>query len=101
LRPDHPIPLYQLAQVRNARGSSEEAAEMLERVVEQTPDFIAARVLLARLYGKLNRKADFERERAEIDRLMAEEQRLYQEQQKNQPAPQTPERPATKTPPKR
>ena len=57
---------------------------MLEEVVRQDPDFIAAHVLLARLYSKLNRTADFERERAEIERLQALEQTLYHERQKNQ-----------------
>ena len=76
---------------------------MLEEVVRQQPGFIAAHVLLARLYSKLNRTADYERERAEIERLQALEQTLYHERQKNlqnQPAPQPqPSQPAT--PPER
>jgi predicted Zn-dependent protease len=99
-RPDDPAPLYQLAQLAQARGQTEEAAVLLESVVRAEPAFIPARVLLARLYSKLNRTADFERERAEIDRLQAQEQRLYQERQQKQPTPQTPQT-QTKTPPER
>jgi tetratricopeptide (TPR) repeat protein len=96
-RPDDPAPLYQMAQLVQARGRNEEAAGLLEAVVRAEPGFIAARVLLARLYSKLNRTADFERERAVIESLQAQEQKHYQEQQ-NQPAQQT-RRPATTTPP--
>jgi tetratricopeptide (TPR) repeat protein len=79
LRPGDPTMLYQLAQLVQARGQTDEAVALLERVVAATPDFQPAHVLLARLYFKLKRGADAEREREII-------RRLTEEQQKRQPA---------------
>lgn len=81
LRPGDGHTMYQLAQLAQARGATEEAVTLLEKVVAQQPDFTPAHVLLARLYFKLKRVADGERERGIIERLNAE-------QQKNQPAPE-------------
>ena len=98
MRPDDLTALYQMAQLAKDKGSDEEAVGLLERVIKQDPYLIPAHVLLARLYGKLNHTADFERERAEIDRLNKEEQRLYEERQKTQPATQTEQTQPTTTP---
>jgi hypothetical protein len=51
------------------------AVDCLEHVVRQAPDFTPAHVLLARLYYKLKRPADAERERSIIARLNSEEQK--------------------------
>ena len=61
---------------------------MLERVVKEDPYYIAAHVLLARLYYKVQRTADGDRERAEIQRLNDQEQRLYIERQKKPASPE-------------
>ena len=60
--------LYQMAQLVQSQGSTQEAVNLLERVVSQTPDFRSAHVLLARLYYKLKRIPDAERERADTHR---------------------------------
>ena len=87
LRPDDAATLYEMAQLAQSKGSDEEAIALLERAIKQDHYLTAAHVLLARLYYKVNRILDAEREGAEIQRLNAEEQRLYQERQKQQPPP--------------
>ncbi|MFH4171070.1 tetratricopeptide repeat protein, partial [Acinetobacter baumannii] len=47
LRPDDGSVLYQMAQLAQAKGDTEEAVRLLERVVEKMPKFTAAHVLLA------------------------------------------------------
>ena len=90
--PEDAETLYQLAQVTQAKGSTVEAVTLLEKVIKQDPEYIAPHVLLARLYYKLNRTTDGDRERAEIERLNNQEQRLYLERQKRVDAgPQTPQ----------
>jgi tetratricopeptide (TPR) repeat protein len=91
LRPGDSNVLYQMAQLAQAKGSTEEAVGLLERVVATAPDYTPAHVLLARLYYKLKRPADAERERAIIDRLNAE-------QQKKQPVAGQPPEAATTNP---
>ena len=66
--------LYQLGQIHHAGGQIENAAALLERVIKQQPDFIPAHVLLARIYNKLKRPDDFDREQAIIRQLTEIEQ---------------------------
>jgi hypothetical protein len=47
---------------------------LLEAVAKEFPDFTEARVLLASVYYRLNRKADGDRERAIVQKLNAEQQ---------------------------
>jgi len=95
LRSGDTVALFRLAQVVQDKGPTEEAVRLLERVVKQDPALIPAHVLLARLYKKLNRAADFERASAEINRLNAQEQRLYQERhEKARPPEDKPPQPA-------
>lgn len=47
---------------------------MLEAVAKEFPDFVEARVLLASVYYRLNRKADGDREQAVVNKLNAEQQ---------------------------
>jgi len=63
-----------------SQSKTEMAVDCLEHVVGQAPDFTPAHVLLARLYYKLKRPGDAERERSTVTRLNAEEQ-------KRQPTP--------------
>ena len=74
LRPDDTSTLYEKAQLLQSQSKTEMAVDCLEHVVRQAPDFTPAHVLLARLYYKLKRPSDAERERSIIARLNAEEQ---------------------------
>jgi len=65
---------YHLGAVYVALGKPTEAQPLLEGVVKEYPDFIEARVLLASVYYKLNRKEDGDREQAIIQKLNAEQQ---------------------------
>ena len=80
LRPDDTGTLYEKAQLLQSQSKTEMAVDCLEHVVGQAPDFTPAHVLLARLYYKLKRPGDAERERSTVTRLNAEEQ-------KRQPTP--------------
>jgi hypothetical protein len=55
-------------------GRAGEARVLLEDVVKEYPDFVEARVLLASVYYRLNRKADGDRERAIVEKLNREQQ---------------------------
>jgi tetratricopeptide (TPR) repeat protein len=66
-RPDEVSALYQVALLRSSKGNINEAVELLERRTKKAPDFSNAHVQLARLYYKLNRTADAERESAEVE----------------------------------
>jgi hypothetical protein len=82
-----------MAQLEQSKGATQEAVNLLERVVSQTPDFRSAHVLLARLYYKLKRTADAERERVIIDKLNAEEQQTQQMPGKPQAQPSSDKNP--------
>lgn len=73
-KPGHAGLLYLLGQVKQAAGSHEEAARLLERSVAAAPDFTPAHVLLARVYARLNRKEDLARQQRIIAKLNAAEQ---------------------------
>jgi hypothetical protein len=55
-------------------GKPATALPLLEAVVKEYPDFVEARVLLASIYYRLDRKADGDREKALIQKSTAEEQ---------------------------
>ncbi len=74
LRPRDQYARYHLGAVHVALGKPNEAQPLLEGVVKEYPDFIEARVLLASVYYKLNRKKDGDREQAIIQKLNAEQQ---------------------------
>jgi Tfp pilus assembly protein PilF len=63
-----------LASVYLGQGDADRARGLLEAVVKDRPEFIDAHVLLATAYYRLKRKADGDRERAEVARLTAESQ---------------------------
>ncbi len=73
-KPDNATILYQLGQIQHINGQVEKAVETLERAVNLRPEFISAHVLLARVYSKLKRPADFAREQRIIRQLTEEEQ---------------------------
>jgi Flp pilus assembly protein TadD, contains TPR repeats len=74
LRPRDHYARYHVAAVYAAVGKPNDALPMLERVAKEFPDFIEARVLLASVYYRLNRKEDGDREKAAVQKLTAEQQ---------------------------
>jgi len=74
VRPEETGVLFQLAQISQTQGSTEETATLLERIVALKPDHLASHVLLAQIYFKQKRLQDAQRERQIIDRLNAQEQ---------------------------
>jgi tetratricopeptide (TPR) repeat protein len=82
LRPRDSYARYHLGALYATQGRPNDARPLLEAVVKEFPDFVEARVLLASVYYRLNRKADADRERAII-------QKLNEEQQAKQPGAQS------------
>jgi tetratricopeptide (TPR) repeat protein len=74
LRPRDSYSRFHLASLHAARGKPAEALPLLEAVAKEYPDYVEARVLLASVYYRLNRKADGDRERAVVQKLNAEQQ---------------------------
>jgi tetratricopeptide (TPR) repeat protein len=74
LRPRDQYARYHVAAVYAAVGKPNDALPLLERVAKEFPDFIEARVLLASVYYRLNRKEDGDREKAAVQKLTAEQQ---------------------------
>ena len=74
LRPRERYAQYHLAAVYGMAGKPATALPLLEAVVKDYPDFVEARVLLAKIYYRLNRKADGDREKALIQKSTADEQ---------------------------
>jgi len=74
LRPREQYARYHLAAVYAAAGKPAEALPLLEGVLKEHGDFVEARVLLASVYYRLNRKEDGDREKALIQKSNAEQQ---------------------------
>jgi len=74
LRPRDQYARYHLAAVYASGGKPNEARPLLEGVLKEHQDFIEARVLLASVYYRLNRKEDGDREKLIIQKLSAEQQ---------------------------
>jgi tetratricopeptide (TPR) repeat protein len=74
LRPRDQYARYHLAAVYASAGKPSEARPLLEGVLKEHDDFIEARVLLASVYYRLNRKEDGDREKIIIQKLSAEQQ---------------------------
>ena len=74
LRPREQYARYHLAAVYAAAGKPKEALPLLEGVLKEHGDFVEARVLLASVYYRLNRKEDGDREKALIQKSNAEQQ---------------------------
>jgi tetratricopeptide (TPR) repeat protein len=74
LRPHSIAARYQLAVAKLATARFEESRVLLEQIVEQTPEFTAARVTLATVYYRLGRKLDGDRQRAAVRELNAKSQ---------------------------
>ena len=76
LRPDDIEVLHMMGQIEQVEGKYEEARVKLERVAAARPEDKSVHVLLSRIYLKLGRRDDFNREKEIIQRLSDEEQRL-------------------------
>ncbi|HET9710846.1 MAG TPA: tetratricopeptide repeat protein [Pyrinomonadaceae bacterium] len=74
LRPREQYARYHLAAVYAAAGKPSDALPLLEGVLKEHGDFVEARVLLASVYYRLNRKEDGDREKALIQKSNAEQQ---------------------------
>lgn len=74
LRPREQYARYHLAAVYAAAGKPADALPLLEGVLKEHADFVEARVLLASVYYRLNRKEDGDREKALIQKSNAEQQ---------------------------
>ncbi|HWS89581.1 MAG TPA: tetratricopeptide repeat protein [Pyrinomonadaceae bacterium] len=93
LRPREQYARYHLGAVLAALGKPDEARPLLEGVAKEYPDFVEARVLLASVYYRLNRKEDGDRERAAVQRLNSEQQAKRPDAQKGADAPAPPKEP--------
>lgn len=80
LRPREQYARYHLAAVYAAAGKPGNALPLLEGVLKEHGDFVEARVLLASVYYRLNRKEDGDREKALIQKSTAEQQAKPPEQ---------------------
>src|ERR1041385_6716792 len=74
LRPREQYARYHLAAVYAAAGKPKDAVPLLEGVLKEHGDFVEARVLLASVYYRLNRKEDGDREKALIQKSNADQQ---------------------------
>jgi tetratricopeptide (TPR) repeat protein len=98
LRPREQYARYHLAAAYAAAGKPNDALPLLEGVVKEHGDFVEARVLLASVYYRLNRKADGDREKALIQKSNAEQQAKQPGAQVGEPAPPKPNTNITKPP---
>jgi len=73
-RPGDPGVRYQLALIALDEGKADEARQMLENLVRESPQFTEAHVSLSLVYYRLKRPADGKREREIVQKLTAEAQ---------------------------
>ena len=93
LRPREQYARYHLAAVYAAGGKPADALPLLEGVLKEHADFVEARVLLASVYYRLNRKEDGDRQKALIQKSNAEQQAKQPGAHIGEPSP-TPKPPA-------
>ena len=93
LRPRDQYARYHLAAVYVALAKPKDALPLLEGVAKEFPEFSEARVLLASVYYRLNRKQDGDREKAAVQKITADKQAKQPGAQNNSDIP-----PATKPP---
>lgn len=75
LNPKSSMARYEVAMLESTDGQIEKAAEELEKLVKDDPEWLEPHVELATLYYKLHRPADGARERQIVDRITAEQQK--------------------------
>jgi tetratricopeptide (TPR) repeat protein len=74
LKPGDIMARYESAMLKSTSGEYEAAAQELEEVVKDNPDWLEPHVELTSLYYKLHRPSDGAKERAIVERLTAEQQ---------------------------
>ena len=74
LRPDNTIARYESAMLKSAVGDYAAAAQQLESVTKDDPEWLDPHVELASLYYKLHRAQEGTQERKTVERLTAEQQ---------------------------
>jgi predicted Zn-dependent protease len=74
LRPRDQFARYHMAAAYTSLGKLQDALPLLEGVGKEFPEFSEARVLLASVYYRLNRKEDGDREKAAVQKLTTEQQ---------------------------
>jgi tetratricopeptide (TPR) repeat protein len=74
LNPASSMARYESAMLESTSGQNEAAAQALEKLVKDDPNWLEPHVELASLYYRLHRPADGARERAIVDRLTADQQ---------------------------
>ena len=74
VRPGDPGVRYQMATLDVIAGNLDHACSKLEKLIQETPQFVEAHVSLATVYYRLKRKEDGDRERATVLKLNAESQ---------------------------
>jgi tetratricopeptide (TPR) repeat protein len=90
LRPREQYARYHLAAVYATAGKPASALPLLEGVVKEHGDFTEARVLLASVYYRLNRKEDGDKQKALIQKSNAEQQAKQPGAQVGEPVPPKP-----------
>jgi Tfp pilus assembly protein PilF len=75
LRPTDPLARYESAMLKSTAGQYQAAAEQLEQVARENPNWLDPHVQLATLYYKLHKPEDGARERQIVERLTAEQQK--------------------------
>jgi tetratricopeptide (TPR) repeat protein len=74
LNPTNSLARYEAAMLKSAAGEYAAAAQELEKLVKDDPQWLDPHVQLATLYYKLHRPEDGARERQVVERLTAEQQ---------------------------
>ena len=74
LNPTNSMARYEDAMLKSAAGQYEKAAQELEKLVKDDPQWLDPHVQLATLYYKLHRPEDGARERQTVQRLTTEQQ---------------------------
>lgn len=74
LNPKDILARYESALLKSTSGENQAAAQILEQLVKDDPDWLEPHVELANLYYKLHRPDDGARERAIVDKLTADQQ---------------------------
>jgi len=74
LKPASSMARYEFAILKSTSGQYEVAAEYLEKLVKDDPDWLEPHVELASLYYRLHRPVDGAKERQIVERITAEQQ---------------------------
>jgi tetratricopeptide (TPR) repeat protein len=85
--PNDPYVGLQLALCYESKGNLADAAKLLEKAVQRDPTLVPAHIALARIYFRLDKKTDAEREKETVKVL---QQKVQQQQMKSTTSPPNP-----------